>query len=525
MTSNEVTFVGKSFGVYTPRGGKSYTSDDISDFLKRFQLHETLRLIGQLSHELFFGKNQSDRRIEGVPVSDAVLAYLVMRAIESANDYKKLTMTFSDLAKATDMYWGLPDPIASDGQADACLLRFSSSQLDYQRRIDNLLPRSLAIYRDLWKRVSGTVAIDSVIEDIAGVSIEEVLMFTFAFTGQSTNQGGYFRLYADIDSTDPEVLAWFRQERQQSFVSWLTSDYRAFRLQAREALANIPSPAYERQRFNPLLRHPILKPDRNPLPGARQVYIDPIPRLVHERVTRGLYFELSDHFKGPGKRNAFRRSFGYVFQEYVGELLKDALGESLVLGEFKYNAGKGEKLTPDWMVIDGDRCVLIEVKQAGLHLEAKMWGEIETVKEDLSKCVGAGVLQLWNFEQAVRSGRHPELAVLSGAKEFDRVVVSYDHLFFSNSIVRDRIRERLLEDGASIPADYHWHVISIDELEGVLGMHGPHFLGLLKEKQLNKEDDRLDFGDYLGRYYSDRDPMNPYLDRIRQAFFGRFGAE
>jgi hypothetical protein len=525
VVNNEVTFVGKSISVYNPRGGKSYRPTDIGDFLKRFQLHETLRLIGRVSHELFFGTKHSDRRIEGVPVSDGVLAYLAMRAIESANDYKKLTMTISDLAKAADMYWGLVDPITVDGQADACLLRFGSSQFDYHRRLDNLLARSIAIYRDLWNAVPGTIAIDSVIEGIAGVSIEEILMFTFAFTGRSNKQGGYFRLYADIDSTDAEVLAWFKQERQQSFVNWLTSDYRAFRLQAREELAKIPSPTYEKHRFNPLLKYPILKPDRNPLPGAPQVYIDPIPRLVHERVTRGLYFELSDHFKGSGKRNPFRQSFGYVFQEYVGELLKTALGESFVMGEFKYKTGKEESLTPDWMVIDRGSCLLIEVKQAGLYLEAKMWGGIETIKHDLSKSVAAGVRQLWKFEEAACGGLRPELAMLSEIKNFDRIVVSYDDLYFSNSIIRDRIRERFVEDGTSIPAEYHWHVISIDELEGVLGMHGPNFLGFLKEKRLNAENDRLDFRDYLGRFYPDRDPTNPYLDRIRQKFFGRFQVE
>jgi hypothetical protein len=523
--SNEITFVGKNLIGYMPRGGRSYTSDDIGDYLKRFQLHETLRLIGGLSHQLLSKKNESEHSIEGVPISDAVLAYLAMRAIESSNDYKKLTMTIGDLAKAADMYWGLPDPIADDEEALACLLRFGSSQLDYQRRLDNLLSRTLAIYRDLWSSVPGTVGINSVIESIAGINIEEILMFTFAFTGQSTNQGGYFRLYENVKSTDPEVLAWFRQERQQSFVKWLACDYKAFRLQARDGLAKMPSPAYERQRFNPLLRYPILKPDRNPLPGARQVYVDPIPHLVHERVTRGLYFDLSEHFKGPGKRNSFRQSFGYVFQEYVGAILKDGLRDVRVLGELKYEAAEGEKLTPDWIVIDGDRCLLIEVKQAGLYLESKLWSAIGKVKEDLSKTVGAGVRQLWNFEQAVSSGRHPELAVLSGFKEFERLVVSYDQLYYSNSIIRDLIRDQFVEHGIRIPANYHWHVISIDELEAVLGMHGSKFLGLLKEKQLNSEDDQMDFGDYLGRYYADRDPTNPYLERIREAFFGRFSGK
>jgi hypothetical protein len=102
------------------RGDKSYKSEDIGEFLKRFMLHETLRLIGALSHQLFFMKNESEHSIEGVPFSDAVLSYLAMRAIESANDYKKLTITSSNLATAADMYWGLQDPIESDGQVDAC---------------------------------------------------------------------------------------------------------------------------------------------------------------------------------------------------------------------------------------------------------------------------------------------------------------------------------------------------------------------------------------------------------------------
>jgi hypothetical protein len=136
--------------------------------------------------------------------------------------------------------------------------------------------------------------------------------------------------------------------------------------------------------------------------------------------------------------------------------------------------------------------------------------------------VGGGVRQLWNFEQAVRSGNHPELAFLSGIREFQRVVISNDHLYFANSILRDKIREHFQADGLNIPADYHWHILSIDELESVLGMHGSNFLRVLKEKQARKDDDELDFGDYLAKYYADRNPTNPYLNRISEAFFGRF---
>src|SRR5690349_5694012 len=103
-----------------------------------------------------------------------------------------------------------------DGEADACLLRFGSSQLDYQRRLENLLPRSLCLYRDLWEKVSGTVSIESVVHTISGLGIEEIFSFAFAFTGQS--RGGYFRLYTEVDSNDPEIISIFNSTKQRAFV-------------------------------------------------------------------------------------------------------------------------------------------------------------------------------------------------------------------------------------------------------------------------------------------------------------------
>ena len=520
MEKTGLSLLEKRLNVYTPRGGKSYTREDFENFMKRHQLHEWLRLIGKLSHQNFFMQAETAQQLGGVPISDSVLTYLTMRAVESSNDYRGNAPALSDLAKAADMYWGLPDPIETDGEAYSCLLRFGNSQFDYQRRLDNLLPRSLAIYRDLWSKVADTVDIATVVEDIAGCGIEDILMYTFAFTAKSLKNGGYFRLFTSVDSDDAELVELFAEEKQVRFVNWLSCDYNTFRDQARTHLRKLPDPKYEKQRFNPLLRYPLLKPDSNPLPGARQVYIVPVPRLVHERVTRGLYFELSDHFMGSGKSHPFKQSFGSVFQEYVGELLKDAVGSPRVLPEFKY--GKEEKLTPDWMVVDGDQCILIEVKQAGLYLNAKMWGEINSVKQDLSQSVGAGVRQLWKFEQAIQSGKHPELSHLTSIKRFHRLIVSYDNLYYANWILKEKIKEVLTAAGDGIPADYNWQIISIDELEFLLGMHGADLIKVSNHKQSSDEDSGLDFGDYLSKYYSARSAKNPYLERIREQFFNKF---
>src|SRR5205807_2452791 len=133
------------------------------------------------------------------------------------------------------------------------------------------------------------------------------------------------------------------------------------------------------------------------------------------RATRGLYFELADHFKGDGRKNPFRSSFGYAFERYVGELLKGALGEAAVAPEKDYCGGS--KQTIDWIVLQGERAIFIEVKQSGLYLEAKTWGDLEMIRRDVDRTIGQAARQLYNFERDVRAGVYPELSHLSDVKE------------------------------------------------------------------------------------------------------------
>jgi hypothetical protein len=443
-----------------------------------------------------------------------------MRLIESSNDYRKEIMSPSDLLKAIDMYWGLSDPIEVEQNTASCLLRFGNSQFDYQRRMHNLLPRTFAIYRDLWPTVPGVVEIVSALRDLTGLGIEEILIMCFAYSGRAKAQQGFFRTYDDSRVQDEREKPIFTQNKQKRFVDWISCDYRTFRELSKAELKKAPDQKYEKFRFNPLAKYPTLRPDINPKLGEPQVYIVPVPRLLVERVTRGLYFELADYFMGEGKKNPFRTSFGYVFERYIGELLKESLGGEKVLAERSYD--RGNKLTTDWIILQGERAIFIEVKQSGLFLEAKTWGDLESIRRDVGRTIGQGVKQLFSFERDVRTGKYAELSYLSGVKEIEHLVVTYDHAYFSNSILREQVRRNLRGSKVDVPENFHWHVISVDELEEVLGMHGAGFPDLLRAKRLNDEDDIIDFGDYLARYYSDKTFTNPYLDRINEEFFKGF---
>src|SRR2546423_10329041 len=240
MSKEVISMAGKAVGAYTTRGGRSYTPDDVGDFLNKFKLYGALRLIGGISYGLFFMQLPTERLIQGVPITDSILAYLAMRLIESSNDHRRETMTLGDLLKAMDMYWGLPDPIEVEQNTASCLLRFGSNQFDYQRRMHNLLPRTLAIYRDIWPTVPDAGDITGALKDITGLTVEEVLMMCFAYTSRARAQQGFFRTYAEHVVRGDGGEEVFTQEKQKRFLDWISCDYRTFRQMSKAELKKAP---------------------------------------------------------------------------------------------------------------------------------------------------------------------------------------------------------------------------------------------------------------------------------------------
>jgi hypothetical protein len=399
---------------------------------------------------------------------------------------------------------------------ESCLIRFGSSQFDYDREARHLLPRTLIIYRDLWGNFanSSQVDINSAIQDFSGLNLQEILLLSFYFSGSSKH--GFFRLNENADNYPTIAKNYFDINKQHAFVNWIACSYQEFRELSRKD--SLPSTEYEKFRFNPLHTKPIIIPDRNPKPMSSQVYITPIPTLICEKVTRGLYFSLSDYFNN-GRNNPFRGAFGSVFEEYVGLLLKQTFGEENVKCQWKYGSKKQPKDTPDWFVIQNKIAVLIEVKHSGLHLNSKMWGDIEQVQKDLKNTIGAGVNQMWGFENDIVNGLCSIPDWFNNIQIVERLVITYDRSYFLNWILRDEIRSLY----PSIPATYHWHTIAVEELEYFLGITGANFIEALQEKRLEPDLDRMDFRDYYSRMYSKFDFKNPYLDSIYDKYFSDLG--
>jgi hypothetical protein len=522
MIKIEDSFHGKHITTYRPKGDKKYGYDDISQYLRKFQLCTALKLIGEISSNNIFDRYQIPH-IRGVPIYDSILAFIAMELIKNSNDYRSRVMQVKDLLIAIDMYFGLPDPVMGNDNdnIEGCFIRFGASQFDYDRSIRvNAISRTLIIYGDLWAKSQPAKKLDinNAINSLSGLAnIEEIVALFFLCLVSSSNHG--FLKFSNFEnSCNSQFKKYVSLDKQEKFIKWISCSYKDFR-ESYESHLPLLTPEYIKNRFNPLTKTPVLQTDKNLTQGNHEVFLVPVPRLLHLKTTRGIYFDLSKLFEQEKGDNLFRSNFGYVFHEYVGLLLQKFITDKEIKSEFKYKLNKNSKHSPDWLIIEDKRIIIIEVKQSCLYLSAKSWGGIDEIRENLKRTIGAAVEQFWKFEQAIKSKSVEKLNCFNNIEVIERLIVTYDCTCFSNSILREQIKQIYTQ----LPKDYHWHTISIDEFENFLPLVGNNIFGFLEKKRASIHFDSMDFNEYCGEEFINCNGSNSYLKDIYDSFFLKLG--
>jgi len=341
----EDSLLGKPIITYSSKGNKSYSPQEIGQYLRQFTLWKALTFIGQISFNNIFTKYRGTRQIKGVPITDGILAYLSMLLVKNSNDYRGKEMQIDDLLKAIDMYFGLTDPLLENERdnIDGYFIRYGAFGFDYDTSIhSHLISRTLIIFKHLWAEVDKAkeLDIDNSLKKVSSLKLEEILAITLLFS--STSMSGF------VYPFDPETLYLCpdslknlaNQDNQIKFLNWIGCRYKDFR---EDYNSNPPIKLeYEKSRFNPLIKKPFLIPDKNLRQSNQNTFLIPIPRLLYMRTTNGLYFNLTEFYRQDGVSNPFRSAFGSVFQEYVGLLLKKSLGEENIKQEWRYGRKKGQ---------------------------------------------------------------------------------------------------------------------------------------------------------------------------------------
>ena len=445
MLNESFEIYGKRFISYNPKVGTEISYDKFNRFLRKFNLIEAIRMIGEYNVKKENSETSKDM---------TSTAYIVLRLIREANDYRRKIMSDKDLKKAIDMYFALPEPNYNE---DELLMRLTFLQAEFQRPVNYNISRTMLLYDSIWNNCIRTKSmnVQEDIRKITGFSPRIIIYMGLAFSGRSKT--GFFRFYEGLNFNDNLINKYFTNENQEKFIKWIGITYKSFRDKVRAEEHTIPETYYDKYIFNPLVTNPIIIPDRNPQPGSKDVYLLPIRYLLLQRIAWGLYFDLSDYYRGTSGRNPFKVNFGYVFEEYVGLLLKKALTSNIkIYNDQTY--GKENYLTPDWIVVQDNKALIIEVKQSGLFKFSKCYGEINQIRKDIGKTVYKAVSQLIKFDLNIISSRYQELNFLDNIEEFERLIVTYDNSYYLNSIIRNEVDKIRESNNLQVDSNFNYHI-------------------------------------------------------------------
>lgn len=370
------------------------------------------------------------------------------RAIKYCDEHINRSMTDSEFELALKMCHKLYDEevLNKYKNSEEILTAISYRQYNFQEKGFNNFTRYYYIFADLWNRLEYLNNIDilSEIESEIGLPYQCAVIFAYAVAG---NKSGFLRLY------DKEIIKQLNKhtgilitiKSHENFLKWCSGDFS----EIIKGKTILPSFAV----------HPIINTKLRPIENMSEVYLIASPQFLFDKISTGLYFTLSNRFRMKGKRNKFKEVFGFVFQEYVGELLRYNFDKWDVVPEVRYLKSKRRQQdTVDWFVIKNNKLIMIEVKQ------------LEVSERDICD----------KF--------YPELERFNGVTSFVKLIVVNDPIYNANFVVKSLMKDEV--------SGLDFHVININDFELLLSnqKNDESLFELLNVKSLKYNE--MDFREY-----------------------------
>ncbi|WP_243375454.1 hypothetical protein [Geotalea sp. SG265] len=497
-------FLGKTIYVYDPQ--INCTEADLSSFLVQFNRLETLRIICDMSSQLFHGRRNS-LTLGNVPVREDVLCDLAYRVLRECNEDNNLEMTAEQLELALRMCHRLNDSASTREHQNAfeILLYIAYRQFAFQEKNFNNFARNYYLYAELWQRVARCQHIDilSEIESEIGIPYDFAILFAYAICG---NKNGHFWIYDEkaIDELNCKTGLRLTVAYHEKFVKWCSADY--------DTILSINS------KLPPFIRHPIIATHSEPVQNKGEVFLVVSKQYLHDKLPSGLYFHLIDRFNKGGSNNKFKECFGYVFEEYIGQLLRFYFKNWEVIREIRYKKGKHFfQDSADWFVLKNDKLIIIEVKQSSIFSQSKHNPSIENVRSDLITTILHATKQLRTSHSDIESGKFPELERLSSAKSFVKLIVVNDPFYTSNFIVQCALEDNTVDKDVQI--------ININDFEIMLSNQKDteSLFDILYYKSINEKE--MDFNEFIIKMFPHASTTVEFLAPIYDEFFNKLKIE
>ncbi|HWJ74783.1 MAG TPA: hypothetical protein VNX29_16600 [Kaistia sp.] len=129
------------------------------------------------------------------------------------------------------------------------------------------------------------------------------------------------------------------------------------------------------------------------------IIICPIPDLVVERYTDGLYYDLVDN------NGELRNEIAHRFEEYCKLILSSHIPEIEVVSEFEYNFRKNRVKSPDiFLCKNNETIAVIECKAKRAPISVRFGDTIDPLTDPAFEDLAKGAFQIWGFVSRVRRG-------------------------------------------------------------------------------------------------------------------------
>jgi hypothetical protein len=213
------------------------------------------------------------------------------------------------------------------------------------------------------------------------------------------------------------------------------------------------------------------------------------PGALTAWMTDGVYHRFHDAAKACGRGNDFRTFYGWLVEEYVGDVLREAHpgarppGGGRVLDEVRYATPDGHRKSPDVAVDLGPDLVLFEVASGRLTLPTRVVGTPEKVFGNLDNIVLGKARQLSRRIDDLLGGRlvYPDVSVTHVERIWPVLVTGTGLLM--NEALANRIREDL-RDHLRQPRVQYLTVLDLADLEQLCALveRGHSVAGILERK-------------------------------------------
>lgn len=211
--------------------------------------------------------------------------------------------------------------------------------------------------------------------------------------------------------------------------------------------------------FNPLVERPLVSIGTSQ--GLR--ILCPIPRLLTQRATTGLYFDIA-------RSKAFGTPYGASFETYIGEVLRITCpGPAFsLIPETPYYIGRQEYRGPDWIWSDATAQVFIEAKTKRMRLDAKTQADPAALERELEVMAGLVVQHYANINRALQ-GHMPHWT--ADDRPIVPMIVTLEDWYLLGPVPRDillaKVRVKLVNEklDPELVTTCPFIIVSINDLE------------------------------------------------------------